>query len=194
MKNYKMIIAYDGSRYFGWQRQPDHETIQGKLEKVLSLMCGQEVEVFGAGRTDAGVHAKAMTASASFETDMTEEEIQAYMNRYLPDDIAVKEVKTAAPRFHARYKAVGKTYCYTCFDGPVKPVFDRKYVWTLEESPNVEAMIRASRLLMGTHDFRNFCVNPKMKKSTVRFVDSIEIVRKGSYISVSYTHLRAHET
>ena len=185
-KNYKMIIQYDGTRYYGWQRQPDHDTIQGKLVAVLTRLCGSFVEVFGAGRTDAGVHAKGMVASAAFDTSLSEEEIQAYLNRYLPDDIAVKELKEAAPRFHARYKAVGKTYCYTCYDGAVKSVFDRRYHYRLDESPDLAAMQQAARLLIGEHDFRNFCVNPKMKKSTVREVDSIEIVRKGGYLYFNF--------
>ena len=122
-KNYKMTICYDGSRYYGWEHQPDRDTIQGKLENVLSRMCGEDIDVIGAGRTDAGVHAKAMVANAVLNTELSPEEIRDYMNRYLPDDIAVKEVREASERFHARYKAVGKLYCYTCFDGPVKPVF-----------------------------------------------------------------------
>ena len=186
MKNYKMLIEYDGSRYSGWQRQPGHETVQGKLEKVLSLMCGAEVEVIGAGRTDAGVHARGMVANAGMDTEFSEEEIRAYLNRYLPDDIAVKEVREASPRFHARYNAVGKTYCYTCYDGNVKSVFDRKYVTRLEEKPDIAKMRRAAEILEGEHDFRNFCVNPRMKKSTVRCVDQIKIVREGNYITFTF--------
>ena len=91
-------------------------------------------------------------------------------------------VVVASDRFHARYKAVGKTYQYTCFDGPVKPVFDRKYVTVLKESPNVEAMQQAAAILEGEHDFRSFCGNPRMKKSTVRVVDTIEITKKSGYI------------
>ncbi|MCM1063784.1 MAG: tRNA pseudouridine(38-40) synthase TruA [Eubacterium sp.] len=186
MKNYKMLIEYDGSRYYGWQRQPDHETIQGKLEKVLSLMCQTEVEVIGAGRTDAGVHARGMVANAHMDTGFSEEEIRAYLNRYLPGDIAVKEVREASPRFHARYNALGKTYRYTCYDGSVKSVFDRKYVAHLEEKPDIAKMRLAAELLKGTHDFRNFCVNPRMKKSTVRYVDRIDIVRKGDHIIFTF--------
>lgn len=181
-KNYKFIIEYDGSRYFGWQHQPDKNTVQGKLESVLSVMCGREVEVIGAGRTDAGVHARAMTANAFLETESSCEEIRNYMNRYLPDDIAVKEVKEASPRFHARYNAIGKTYRYTCYDGDVKPVFDRKYYMPLEEKPDLERMRRGAELLKGQHDFKNFCANPRMKKSTVRYVDRIEIQRQGDYL------------
>ena len=182
MANYKMLISYDGTRYYGWQRQPDQNTIQGKLEGVLSVLVGKEVEVIGAGRTDGGVHARGMVANVNLETGLQPEEIRDYLNRYLPDDIAVLEVKEASPRFHARYNAIGKTYQYTCYDGIVKSVFDRKYCTRLEEQPDVEKMKRAAEILIGEHDFRNFCVNPRMKKSTVRFVDKIEIERDGGYI------------
>lgn len=182
MANYRFLISYDGTRYYGWQRQPDQNTIQGKLEGVLSVLAGKELEVIGAGRTDGGVHARGMVANAAFETELEPEEIRDYMNRYLPDDIAVLEVKPASPRFHARYNATGKTYQYTCYDGAVKSVFDRKYCTRLEEQPDVERMRQAAALLLGEHDFRNFCVNPRMKKSTVRCVDRLDIRRDGGYI------------
>lgn len=177
-KNYKFLIMYDGSRFYGWQRQPDQDTVQGRIENVLSKMCEEEIEVIGAGRTDAGVHAKAMVANAAFETQMDTEQIKNYLNRYLPDDIAVTEVREASPRFHSRYNATGKTYCYTCHVGDNKPVFFRKYRWYLEQVPDVEKMKEAAEILLGEHDFRNFCVNPRMKKSTVRMVDKIDIVRQ----------------
>lgn len=186
MTNYKLLIEYDGTRYYGWQRQPNQNTIQGKLESVLSAMCQKDVEVIGAGRTDGGVHAKGMVANVNLETELSAEEIRDYLNRYLPDDIAVLEVKEASPRFHARYNATGKTYCYTCFDGDVKPVFDRKYYTRLEEKPDIERMKRAAEILKGQHDFRNFCVNPRMKKSTVRCVDKILIERDGGYIRFTF--------
>jgi tRNA pseudouridine38-40 synthase len=182
MKNYKLTLCYDGTRYSGWERQPGKDTIQGKLEAVLFRMCEQPVTVNGAGRTDAGVHAKAMTASVQLETTRTEREIRDYMNRYLPDDIAVSEVREASERFHARYKAVGKTYCYTCFDGEVKPVFNRRYVTVLESRPDEKKMALAAQYLQGEHDFRSFCSNPQMKKSTVRIVDRIEVTRKKEYL------------
>lgn len=185
-QNYRLIIMYDGSRYYGWQRQPGRDTIQGKLEAVLERMCGEPVEVIGAGRTDAGVHARNMVANAVMDTTLNAEEIREYLNRYLPEDIAVKEVKEAGVRFHARYNATGKTYCYTCFDGPVKPVFDRKYVYVLEQRPDIAAMEAAAEVLKGEHDFRNFCVNPRMKKSTVRRVDQIRIRREGDYIRFTF--------
>lgn len=185
-KNYKMTIAYDGSRYYGWEHQPDRDTIQGKLETVVSRMCDAPVDVIGAGRTDAGVHARAMVANAVMDTDKSPDEIRDYMNRYLPDDIAVKDVREASERFHARYKAVGKLYTYTCFDGNVKPVFGRKYVTVLDYKPDVAAMQEAASYLEGKHDYKSFCGNSHMKKSTVRVVDKIEVVRKGDYIYFNY--------
>ena len=178
MLNYKLTIRYDGSRYFGWERQPGRETIQGKLEAVLSEMAGEAVEVIGAGRTDAGVHAAAMIANVHLSTKLTPDAIRDYLNHYLPDDIAVDEVKVAADGFHARYKAVGKLYTYTCYTGRLKPVFDRKFLTILDYEPDISRMQAAAAHLIGEHDFRSFCTNPKMKKSTVRTVDSIEIVRK----------------
>ncbi|NLU25115.1 MAG: tRNA pseudouridine(38-40) synthase TruA [Clostridiales bacterium] len=185
-KNYKAVIAYDGTRFFGWERQPDRETIQGKLECVLSELAGGPVEVIGAGRTDAGVHAKAMTANFHLDTTLTPEGVRDYCNRYLPDAIAVREIREASDRFHARYKAVGKTYRYTCFDGAVKPVFDRRYVTMLDFHPDLEQMRAAAAVLQGEHDFGSFCGNPRIKKSTVRVVDSIEIVRRKDYIYFTF--------
>ena len=142
--------------------------------------------MIGAGRTDAGVHARAMVASVRMDVPHSCEEIRDYMNRYLPDAIAVREVKEAGDRFHARYNAIGKTYRYTCFDGAVKPVFDRRYVTMLDYSPDIEKMRAAAAILTGEHDFRSFCGNPRMKKSTVRVVDSITIERNRDRIHFTF--------
>ncbi len=185
-KNYKFTISYDGTRYFGWEHQPDKETIQGKLESVLEKMCGEFTDVIGAGRTDAGVHAQEMVANAVFESDLEPDEIRDYFNRYLPEDIRVLEVREASPRFHARYKAVGKTYRYTCFDGPVTPVFDRKYLTAVDTVLDVEVMRKAAVFLEGEHDYKSFCGNSRMKKSTVRVVDSIKIQRNKGYVYFTF--------
>lgn len=193
-RNYKLKIAYDGTRYYGWEHQPNKDTIQGKIETVLARMLGysdEEIaagnvpEVIGAGRTDAGVHARAMVASVKLDTDMSETEIRDYMNRYLPDDIAVREVNIASDRFHARYKAVGKTYQYTCFDGPVHPVFNRKYYTALDSEVDTDRMSEAAEYLIGEHDFKSFCGNSHMKKSTVRKIDSLEVRRSQGYIYIT---------
>lgn len=198
MKNYKLTIAYDGTRFYGWEHQPNTDmTIQGKLESVLTLMVEQErtdgttdaaakLEVIGAGRTDAGVHAKGMIANVHMETRRSCSQINDYLNRYLPEDICVLDVKEASDRFHSRYNAVGKTYCYTCYVGDKKPIFNRKYVHILESRPDIAAMRTAAALLVGEHDFASFCGNPKMKKSTVRQIYSIDIELNGSYLYMTF--------
>ena len=187
MSNYRFLLQYDGGRYKGWEHQPGTDmTIQGKLENVLSKLTGEAVEVIGAGRTDAGVHARAMTANAHFETELTETEVRDYMNTYLPEDISVREAKIVSDRFHSRYNAVGKTYRYTCYIGETKPVFDRKYVYRLEKRPELSAMREAAGFLLGEHDFMSFCSNPKMKKTTVRTIDRIDIMEKSSYLTFTY--------
>ncbi|MDD6692012.1 MAG: tRNA pseudouridine(38-40) synthase TruA [Lachnospiraceae bacterium] len=189
MRNFKMIVSYDGTRYYGWEHQPGNDmTIQGKLESVLAEMSGKPVTVIGAGRTDAGVHARAMTANVLLDTDLSEEEIQQYLNRYLPDDISVNDVKQCADRFHARYKAIGKTYRYSLWyaEGGEKPVFERKYAYILKEKPDVERMREAAEHLQGEHDYKSFCGNSHMKKSTVRVVDTIRIEESGNWIRIYF--------
>ncbi len=191
-QNYRLTICYDGTRYYGWEHQPGVElTLQGKIETVLARMLelpeGEIPEVISAGRTDAGVHADNMIANVFLDTPLSEKEIRDYLNRYLPEDIAIREVSKAGERFHARYNATGKTYRYTCYVGDTKPVFDPKYVWELEQMPDLNAMRKAADLLTGEHDFASFCGNPKMKKSTVRRVDSIEIRREGDYLTLTFT-------
>lgn len=187
MNNYKFILCYDGTRYKGWEHQPGIDnTIQGKMEYHLAQLAGEEIEVLGAGRTDAGVHAKGMVCNARFDTDLEPDAITAYMNEHLPDDICVLETRIASDRFHSRYNAIGKTYCYTCYTGPGKPVFNRRFVLPLDFEPDVEAMRRAAGYMTGKHDYMSFCGNKHMKKSTVRVVDSIDISDKNSYLNLTF--------
>lgn len=204
-KNYRFTISYDGSRYSGWQKQKKtDQTIQGRLEHTLAEMLRHEhsgddvqkpgtdrdsnweVQVIGAGRTDAGVHALAMTANAFLDTEMSVSEIKRIMNLYLPGDISVDDVRIASDRFHARFNAIGKLYRYTCYCGDAKPVFDRRYVTVLEREPDLEAMQKAADFLIGTHDYKAFCGNPHMKKPTIRTVDHIRISRDGSYLYLEF--------
>lgn len=176
MRNFKMILQYEGTRYQGWQRQETNEnTIQGKLETLLSKMCGHKVEVQGSGRTDAGVHAAGQVANARLETDKSAWEILEYMNAYLPEDIAVISVEEAGERFHSRLNAKGKTYCYRVVNSPLPHVFERKFTHRVEEELNLDAMKKAAELLCGTHDFAAFTSTKKSKKSTVRTIEEIRI-------------------
>lgn len=180
-RNYKMVVSYDGTRYFGWQHQSKTDmTIQGKLETVLTRLTKAEkpVQVIGAGRTDAGVHARAMTANALLDTELSESELLAALNRYLPDDIGVSDLKICADRFHSRYKAIGKTYRYSCWFGDTKPVFDRRYVTVLSGEPDLERMLEGAAYMEGMHDFKGFSSVGRGDKSTVRVVDEIRIEKK----------------
>lgn len=186
MKNYRMLIEYDGTKYHGWERKTNVDTIQGKLEGVLEAMTGSEVKVIGAGRTDAGVHAKGMVANVHLDIEMSEDELRDYMNRYLPEDICIREIKLVSDRFHSRYNAVGKTYQYTCYVGKTKPVFNRRYVNMISESIDIDAIKRAANFLVGEHDFMSFCGNPKIKKSTVRQIYSIQVEVRDDILSLTY--------
>ena len=187
-KNYRMILEYDGSRYDGWQKQGNTEqTIQGKIEHVLERMMGQAVEVHGSGRTDAGVHALAQVSNFHGDTRMKEEEIMEYLNQYIPEDIRVKTVERAAERFHSRLNAQEKTYLYRIEMGEKKQVFERKYIYGLLKELDIEAMERAASFLTGEHDFKSFCANRKMKKSSVRVLKQIDFEQQGSRLQIRYT-------
>ncbi len=175
MKNFKITVQYDGTKYNGWQRQGNTKnTIQERFENVLAKMCGRDVEIFASGRTDAGVHAIEQTANFKCETSMSEAEIKDYINRYLPEDIRVTSLCEVDMRFHSRLNAVSKTYEYTI--ATEKPdVFIRKYVFFADRKPDVEKMRKSVLLLTGKHDFRGFSSLGRIKKSTVRTVNFIEI-------------------
>ena len=188
MKNYKITIQYDGTRYKGWQVQKSTDmTIQGKLQNILKEMTGQEIEVIGSGRTDAGVHAIGQVANFWVAEHFKAQEILDYLNHYLPMDIAVVDIEEVDDRFHARFQAVEKTYMYRIHTSTIPNVFERKYMYNYIEPLNTEAMREAAKLLIGTHDFMAFCGNKKMKKSTVRTVTAIDVVEKDNEIQISYT-------
>ncbi|WP_313343993.1 tRNA pseudouridine(38-40) synthase TruA [Lacrimispora sp.] len=188
LKNYKMVLEYDGSRYDGWQKQGNTDrTIQGKLEGILERLAEVPVEIHGSGRTDAGVHALAQTANFHLDTRMSEGEIKDYLNQYLPEDIRVISLDRAGDRFHSRLNAEEKTYLYRIETGERKQVFERKYIYGFGRPLDVNAMREASRYFLGEHDFKSFCSNKKMKKSTVRILKAIEFEEEGSRLFIRYT-------
>lgn len=188
MKNYRMILQYDGSRYDGWQKQGNTDnTIQGKLEGILYKLTGKPVEVHGSGRTDAGVHALAQVANFHAEIGMTEAEIRAYFNQYLPEDIAVLSLHAVPDKFHSRLNAAEKTYLYRIETGGKKDVFQRKYCYGLGRELSVERMREAASFLLGEHDFKSFCGNKKMKKSTVRTITDIRFETEGTMLLIRFT-------
>ncbi len=188
MKNYKILVQYDGTRYKGWQVQNSTDmTIQGKLQAVLGELAGEPIEVIGSGRTDAGVHACGQVANFHISEAFLGEEILDYLNQYLPMDIAVTSIEEVEERFHARFHATGKTYQYRIHTSRIPNVFERKYMYTYTTPLDVDRMRKAASYLLGTHDFMSFCGNKKMKKSTVRTVLAIEIEEKPAEIVISFT-------
>ena len=188
MTNYRITLQYDGTRYNGWQKLGDTgNTIQEKLENVLSLMTGYPVDVHGAGRTDAGVHALGQVAQFRLAEALPPEEIRTYLNRHLPDDIGVLAVKEAAPRFHSRYNASSKHYRYRIGLDKASHVFERRYLYEYFGEPlNIPSMRKAAADLTGRHDFRSFCGNPHMKKSTERTIYEIGITETGTELLLDY--------
>lgn len=182
--NYKIKIQYDGTRYFGWQKQKNIDlTIQEKIENVLYKKFNEYIQVIGAGRTDAGVHALDYTANFSTSNEVNLNELFEYFNRYLPEDIRIKEIKKVGDRFHSRYNAKSKTYIYNIDNSLYGNVFDRKYSWHIPEILNIEKMKLAAELLEGTHDFKSF-TNKSKNKNTVRTINFINIDKYNEKISI----------
>lgn len=184
MKNYKITVQYDGTKYNGWQKQGNTpNTIQEKFENILSKMCGEAVEIHASGRTDAGVHAYGQVANFKCETHMECAEIMDYINKYLPADVRVTDICVAGERFHSRLNAVSKTYKYSI--AVKKPdVFIRKYVFATDCTLDVDKMKSASKLLLGTHDFKGFSSLGKTKKSTVRTINFIDITENDGVVKI----------
>ena len=188
MRNIRLRLQYEGTRYQGWQKQTSTDnTIQGKMETLLTKMCGEPIEISASGRTDAGVHALGQVANFHTESAMSVEEILEYCNRYLPEDIAVVEVSEAAPRFHSRLNATGKRYRYRIINSQIPDVFWRRYATEEPEALDLDAMRKAAERLLGEHDFKAFTSAKKSKKSTVRRIDSIDIQRQGEEIQILFT-------
>lgn len=189
-RNFKIVIQYEGTRYQGWQRQgggSSANTLQAKFEALLEKIAGAPVEICASGRTDAGVHALGQAANFRMDTELSPGELMETMNRYLPEDVAVVSCQEAAPRFHARYNARGKTYCYRVWNSRTPNVFRRKFVHQVEEPLDVASMALAASFLEGTHDFAAFTSAKKGKKSTVRTIERIRIEREGEEIRFTYT-------
>lgn len=188
MKNIKIILQYEGTRYQGWQKQESSSnTIQGKIEAILQKMTEQPVQLFASGRTDAGVHALGQVANFIIDTDLSEQQIMDYLNQYLPEDIAVVSIEEVEKRFHSRLHAKKKTYQYRVRNASIPDVFTRRYVYQIPEPLDLESMVLAAKSLCGKHDFKAFTSTKKGKKSTIRTIETITIKRVEDEIVFSYT-------
>ena len=188
MRNLRLDICYDGTRYRGWQRlSGEGNTIQGKIESALSRILGESIEISGSGRTDAGVHARGQVANFHCESQMPAYEILTQLRKYLPEDIGILSCRDCSERFHARLNAKEKTYQYRIWNSDLPCVFERRFATALPEKLDLDAMQVAAGHFLGEHDFAAFCGNPRFKKSTVRYIRSLEIDRVGEEIRITVT-------
>lgn len=186
MRTYKLTVAYDGTRYQGWQRQPDTElTIQGTLERTICALKGYPIEVNGSGRTDGGVHAEAQTASIRLPGKVEAERFQAELNRMLPEDIRVTGMELVKNGFHARYSAAGKRYEYTVDTREKADVFTRRYCFHFPGKLDTKAMREAAGCLVGKHDFSAF-TDRNEDQSTIRTIYDIRIREEEDKVKLVY--------
>ena len=188
MRNLRLDICYEGTRYRGWQRLSNTDnTIQEKLERTLSRILEEPIEVSASGRTDAGTHALGQVVSFRCNSTMPCEEILLQLRRYLPEDIGIYSCKNASDRFHARLNAKTKTYIYRLWNSEQPCVFDRKFVFIDARPLDLDVMQKSANYFLGEHDFAAFCANKKTKKSTIRYIHNFTIQRKGNEIVFKVT-------
>jgi len=182
----KLIIAYDGTPYAGWQSQAKGDTIQDRLESVFRHVCGLEVRVHGAGRTDAGVHALAQCAHVDVPSRrLTSDRWIAALNGLLPPTIRVMRCRYVSPVFHARFQAKGKSYRYRIWNAAVLPPFENGRAWHVINALDLAAMKTAARKLMGRHDFAGFAANRGTPETdTVRNLRAVRLRQNGSLITL----------
>ncbi len=176
MRNLRMVIEFDGSKYKGWQKLKDNDlTIQSKLENVLSKMAEEKIELIGCGKTEIGVHAENYIANFHTNCRYSVNAMLDYLYEFLPEDIVVKDIEEVDERFHARYNKKSLTYTYTINNKRFRSVFDRKYCYHIDEKLDLEAMRNASEFLVGTKDFQSFTTLKPNSKSTVKTINYIDI-------------------
>ena len=188
MRNLRLDMCYEGTRYRGWQRlaQTDN-TIQAKLEQTLCRILNEPITVSASGRTDAGTHAKMQVVNFHCQSNMSCEEILLQLRRYLPEDIGIYSCKNVSERFHARLNAKTKTYRYRVWNSEKPCVFDRKFVFIDSGCFDMDSMRAAAKHFLGEHDFAAFCANKNMKKSTVRYIHSLDICKTEDEIIFTVT-------
>jgi tRNA pseudouridine38-40 synthase len=186
-RNIRVVLQYDGTRYQGWQRQKlGDATIQAKLEAVLSRAADERINVIGASRTDAGVHAAAQVANFHTTSGLPLAGFREACDRYLPEDIAVTAAEEVPERFHARYLARSKRYLYRIRVAPERDVFRRRYEYHLGKRLDLELVRAAAAPLLGTHDFASFCASRTGHKSTVRELTRLEATGRGEIVELAF--------
>lgn len=173
--NYKLVIQYDGTDFHGWQSQDGLRTVQGELERALSLIEGNKVNVYGSGRTDAGVHAEGQVASVEIQREITPEKLRAAINGNVSKDVRVLEAAVVAPEFHARYSALEKTYLYRIVNAPVMSPFWARYAHHEARRLDLKAMQTAAESFLGKHDWTAFSAAQSDVEDRVRTITHLDI-------------------
>ncbi len=189
-RNIRLTIQYDGTNYFGWQKQPGtKKTIQETIEKVLRVLLREKIELFGAGRTDSGVHAARQVANFKTTNAITLKKLQHGLNALLPDDVRIVSAANAPADFHSRFSASEKTYRYTILNSQYHDVFMKGHVYHFSlVKLDIAAMRAAGKLLVGKHDFSSFKVSGSARgRSNVRTISKVVITKKGSLLYIDVT-------
>lgn len=183
MRNIKLTIQYDGTNYYGWQKQPSKISIQETIEKAIENATGEKVELIGSGRTDRGVHANGQVANFSSEIKIPDEKIKLVLNSFLPEDIAILESVEVPLAFHSRYDAVGKEYRYYVLNSAIRNPIYRNSTYHVPFELDMGKIIKAKEYFLGTHDFLSFMASGSSVGSTTRTIYSFDIDKKGDIIS-----------
>lgn len=186
MQRFKCTIEYDGTGLAGWQRQPDRPSVQEHIEYAIYQFCDETVNVFTAGRTDAGVHAKGQVAHFDIEKKVTKQKVMGALNFYLKEhSIAILNIETVDENFHARFSATRRHYIYKILNRRGPAALDKKRVWVVHKKLNIKAMQEAGKVLIGKHDFTSFRDSECQSKSPVKTLEKIEITQHGDEIHFS---------
>jgi tRNA pseudouridine38-40 synthase len=169
-RNLKLVIAYEGTRYAGFQKQDNGVTVQAVLEKAVFKLTGETVKINAAGRTDAGVHARGQVVNLHSKTQLPPDQILKALNHFLPEDVLVSAVNDVPLDFHARYSAKSKTYSYRIYHSQLRPVFERNFVYHYRFPLEINRMREAALILTGTRDFRSFQAAGSAVKNTVKTI------------------------
>jgi len=183
-KQVKLVIEYDGTQYAGWQVQPNGTAVQQVVEDALLSLLSHPVRLVSSGRTDAGVHALGMVACFRTARDLPVRAFREGLNRYLPQDVVIRQAEIVPLDFHPRFDSCGKWYRYTLNLSPVRSALRRHSCWTIKKSLDLQAMKKAAALLVGRHDFGAFRASNCAAKTTVREIFSIDMVREGSLLHI----------
>lgn len=176
--NYRLLLQYDGTDFHGWQIQAQLRTVQGELTRVLSLLEGSDVTVHGSGRTDAGVHAEGQVANVHLQREIASDKLRNAINGNLDADARVLSVEVVPDDFHARYSAVGKTYCYRVMMGKVMSPFWRRYALHESRRLDIDQMRRCTASFVGEHDWSAFSSAQSDAESRVRTITELEVSQR----------------